>query len=90
MLNRVRVWTETGETWMTSFNGSQDDASRYFLGNTFNIGPKGEQEDYLVKVVKVAWWEGSITSLGEFGHCDQCASPLNSDHQCDNPRCECN
>lgn len=34
MIN-VKVTCNTGKTWITGFNGTPEDATRYFLGNVF-------------------------------------------------------
>lgn len=60
----VTVWTETGETWKTSFNGTEQDAVGYFLGQTVNIGPRWidgfEHEGHLVRINAVSWQPSSL------------------------------
>lgn len=52
-LNVVRVWTDTGETWVTNVASAvtEEQAVAYFLGQTLNIGkPGAPDEDYTVLV----------------------------------------
>lgn len=56
-MNAARVWTETGETWMTSINGTEEEVVSYFLGQWVNIGkPYAPDEDHMVRINAVQWF----------------------------------
>lgn len=65
-LSCVTVWTDSGDTWKTSFNGTEQEAVGYFMGQVFNIGPRWinsvEREDHLVRVNAVHWEPSSLAS----------------------------
>lgn len=49
----VKVTFSDGDTLTTSINGTLESAGAYYIGNWFNLGPRGDQEDYMVKAVAV-------------------------------------
>lgn len=54
----VRVKTKCGNSWDTSFNGSEQEANNYFLNKWFNIGT---EDDHMVQVVEVRWFPTNIS-----------------------------
>jgi hypothetical protein len=58
-MNTVQVWTDDGETWVTSFNGTEQEAINYFLGsNSDRWNPYTQkEEDYWISAVR--WWAGN-------------------------------
>lgn len=47
----LRVWTESGDHWITGFNGTLQEATDYYVGQWFNIGLGGE--DRMERVTRI-------------------------------------
>ena len=52
-LNRVTVWCDNGYSWVTSFNGTEQDAINYFLGQYVDTAPY--PLEVMSRVVAVRW-----------------------------------
>jgi len=50
----VHVFTREGHTWATSFNGTPEEAARYFVGQCFDVGhPEGPEKSVTVSHIRV-------------------------------------
>jgi hypothetical protein len=53
-MRTVRVWFEDGNHLTTSINGTDEEITRYYVGNAFNFGDTEEHpKDKMVKATKV-------------------------------------
>ena len=66
----VKVTYDDGDYTVTGFNGTLDEAVRYFLGSTFNLGTERDDMHRCVKV-----------ELVQFTRYGQVVVPANSDEE---------
>ena len=50
-MNTYKVWFKNGDSLITSFNGTIEEAKRYYMGKVFNLG--NSDRDLMATGVKV-------------------------------------
>lgn len=77
----VKVTYDNGDFTTTDFNGTLDEAERYFLGSTFNLGTERDDMHRCVKVELLEDEAKQEYRLVQFTRYGQAVVPANSDEE---------
>lgn len=58
-MNSVKVTTDRGSSWITDFNGNEQEARRYFMHQRFDMGPPDGPER-MEQVIKAEFTQRGV------------------------------